>query len=103
MVVSLNDSWKVPIAYFLIDGLSGCERANLVKVCVEKCHDVGVEIVSLTCDGPSCHFTMLSTLGAKIDISQMKPYFTHPSDITRIIYVLLDICHMLKLVRNTLV
>ena len=102
MVVSLNDSWKVPIAYFLIDGLSGCERSNLVKVCVEKCHDVGVEIVSLTCDGPSCHVTMLSTLDAKIDITQMKPYFTHPSDITKIIYVLLDICHMLKLARNTL-
>ena len=79
-------------AYFLIDGLSGCERANLVKVCVEKCHDVSVEIVSLTCDGPSCHFTMLSTLGAKIDITQMKPYFAHPSDIRFTCCLIFAIC-----------
>lgn len=64
IVVSLNSSWKVPIAYFFIDGLSGCERANLVKVCIQKCHDVGVEKVSVSCDGPSCHFTMLNALGA---------------------------------------
>ena len=73
-----------------------------MKVCIEKCHDVDVEIVSLTCDGPSCHFAMLSTVGANIDLNQVKLYFTHPSDITRIIYAMLDICHMLKLVRNIL-
>ena len=30
MVVGVNDSFKVPIGYFLIDGLGGTERANLV-------------------------------------------------------------------------
>ena len=30
MAVSLNDSWKVPCAYFFVNGLSGEERANRI-------------------------------------------------------------------------
>ena len=31
MAVHVNGSWKFPLAYFFIDGLSGSERANLFK------------------------------------------------------------------------
>ena len=60
MVVCMNGSWKVPVAYFLIKGLSGSERANLVHQCISKLNNVGVTVVSLTCDGPSCHFLMVN-------------------------------------------
>jgi len=30
MVVAVNGNWKLPIAYFFIDGLNGGDRANLV-------------------------------------------------------------------------
>ena len=65
-------------------------------------HDIGVDVISLICDGPSCHFATLRTLGACMTPPNLKPYFIHPSDKSKKIYVLLDICHMLKLVRNTL-
>ena len=55
MAVSINSNWKVPLGYFLIDGLSASERANLVKTCLLKLSDIGVKTVSLTCDGPSCN------------------------------------------------
>ena len=32
MVGSVNSTWKVPCAYFLVDGLSGIEHANLIKI-----------------------------------------------------------------------
>ena len=102
MVVSVDGSWKVPCGYFFVNGLSGEERANLVKVCIERLSDVGVKVISLTCDGPSCHFSMLSTLGASLHPSKMIPYFPHPQNKDEKIWVLLDVCHMLKLVRNTL-
>ena len=102
MAVCVNGSWKVPLAYFLVNGLDGKERANIVRLCNEKLSDTGALVVSLTCDGPSCHFSMLSELGANLDPSSMKPYFFNPSDAEAKIYVLLDACHMLKLVRNTL-
>ena len=38
MVVSLNASWKLPVAYFLVVGMSGVERANLVHQCLCRRH-----------------------------------------------------------------
>ena len=99
MVVSLDGSFKVPIAYFFIKGMSGKEKANLVLIAIEKLAGIGVNVVSLTCDGPSAHFAMMRELGASLDPNSMKTFFTSNS---KKIYVFLDICHMLKLVRNIL-
>jgi len=102
MVVGVNQHWKIPVGYFLVNGLSGEERANLVRQCLMKLYDVGVNIVSLTCDGPSCHFSMMKELGAVIDPSNLKGWFVHPSNPLLNVHVIFDVCHMLKLVRNTL-
>ena len=80
MVVSVNSSWEIPCGYFFVDGLSGIERANLVKICFEKLHDVGVNVLSLKCDGPSCHFSMLTELGANLQPLNLKQYFLCPLD-----------------------
>ena len=50
MAVALNSSCKVALGYFLIAGLTGTERANIVTTCILRLHDVGVRVVSLTCD-----------------------------------------------------
>ena len=102
MAVCINKSWKVPLGYFFIDGLTGQERANLVRIAIERLSQVGAKIVSLTSDGPSSHFSMLSELGASLSITNIIPYFPHPTKSKENIQVILDICHMLKLVRNTL-
>lgn len=68
MAVSLNSSWNVPCGYFLIDGLSGLEKANLVEICLRKLHDVGVKVAAFTCDGTSAHFAMLKALGAMLSV-----------------------------------
>ena len=102
MVVGVNSSWKVPIGYFLVDSLTGPEKANLVKLAISRLFSAGITIVSLTCDGPSCHFTMVQELGASCSSDDMRPYFRHPRNSTAKVYIILDVCHMLKLVRNTL-
>ena len=96
MVVAVNESWKLAIGYFLVDGMSGQERANLHRL-----HAVGVRTVSLTCDGPSCHFSMMLALGANLSMDDMNPSFPHPADQMLRVYVILDVCHMLKLLRNS--
>lgn len=75
MVMTLNINWKLPIAYFLIDGMSSRERASLVEQCLVHLKDVGVHCVSLTCDGPSCNSTMLEALGASMALSNLEPLF----------------------------
>ena len=65
-----------------------------------KLHDAGMTTVSLTSDGPSCNQKMMDALGANLDPDNLKPYFMHPIEKDQKVYVLLDICHALKLVRN---
>ena len=102
MAVSVNSSWKVPCGYFLVNGLTGEEKANLTKECITKLHDVGVKVVSFTCDGPTSHQSMLKALGARLSPDNLQAYFEHPCDPKAKIYVFLDACHMIKLVRNTM-
>jgi len=48
MLVALNASWNMPIAYFLITDLSGTERATLVLEALRKLHTIGVIVTSIT-------------------------------------------------------
>eukprot|EP00794_Sanderia_malayensis_P011693 gene11693-12909_t len=76
--VCINGHWNVSGRCLLfIDDMSTFERANLVKVCMERLCDVGAKIVSLTCDGPSCHLTVLSELGACSRPHARKLNFPH--------------------------
>lgn len=108
MVVAIDDSWKIPVAYFLVNGLSGVERASLVTECLHRLRNIGVRTVSLTCDGPHCHFAMLKALGADLNVQTMRPSFPHPEEEQHQdeekwqVHVILDVCHMLKLLRNAL-
>lgn len=102
MLVSLNSNWKIPCGYFFITGMSGEERANVIKQCLLKLHDIGVTVASVTCDGPSCNFSMMDELGVSFDLPNMKSYFPHPADNSMRVNMILDACHMLKLVRNCL-
>lgn len=60
-------------------------------------------IVSLTCDGLASNISMLQKLGCKFDTQEFifQLWFEHPSNDSNI-YVFLDACHMMKLVRNVL-
>lgn len=105
MVVALNASWKLPIAYFLITELTGVEKANIIEEALIRLDDIGIEITSVTCDGPSAHFSMFRALGCVISdpsSADFKPYFIHPNNQNKKVYAILDICHMLKLIRNGL-
>jgi hypothetical protein len=103
MVVAVNDCFKLPVGYFLIDGLGALERANLVNQCLTKLHDVGINVIALTFDGASSNIAMANNLGCNLDVDDVNfsTFFRHPvSDEPVVIFF--DPCHMLKLIRNTL-
>lgn len=102
MLVCLNGSWKVPLGYFLLNGLSANEKASLVKQCLRFVHETGVEVTSFTFDGAPVNFTMAGRLGASItDPLNLKTSFKHP-ETNSDVYIYLDPCHMIKLIRNCL-
>lgn len=80
MVVAIDDNWKLPIAYFLIDGIDSDTSSGLIRSSLIKLQEIGVEVVSLTLDGTSEHLSMVQKLGAKFDttFNVIKPYFLHP-------------------------
>ena len=72
MVVSLNHGWKIPIAFFFVNSLSGKEKANLVQIALDKLRDTGAYVTSITCDGPASHLAMASSLGMTLDPLHLK-------------------------------
>ena len=45
---------------------------------------------------------MFGALGASITPDKLQPYFAHPGNSNVNVYIMLDVCHMLKLIRNTM-
>lgn len=101
LLVSLKETWKIPIAYFLIHSLNGEERANLIRICLRELSLVNTHVVALTFDGTAVNISMCQHLGAQFNIEEANPRFLDPTS-NKPIFIYPDPCHMLKLVRNTL-
>ncbi|EZA47328.1 THAP domain-containing protein [Ooceraea biroi] len=101
MAVAIDDRWKIPLRYFLVNGIDASANAGLIQNCLQRLDEIGVEVVSLTLDGPSQHFTTVRQLGATFDFIDPKPFSLHPSNKKKV-NVIFDACHMLKLFRNCL-
>lgn len=102
MAVAINGHWKLPLGYFLVDGINGQQRANLVNQCLQSMHDAGAMVVSVTCDGAPANLSMLQELGCNFqNLRNLKTTFAHPTT-RQPVAAFLDPCHMLKLIRNAL-
>ncbi|KAG6443087.1 hypothetical protein O3G_MSEX002641 [Manduca sexta] len=101
MLVSLSENWKIPLGYFLAAGISADTKASLIRICLIKCSEVGVFVPSVTFDGCPANFQAVEKLGCNFaDVDNLKTYFIHPSTLDKV-YVLVDPCHIIKLIRNT--
>lgn len=97
----INIKISIPVAHFFIDGLSGAEKAFLLKEILRELTKIDVRVINITFDGYTNNFTTCTLLGASFKLEDLKPYIINPFDKTKI-YISLDICHMLKLTRNCL-
>ncbi|GBP67404.1 DNA transposase THAP9 [Eumeta japonica] len=39
LVTAINGNWKIPVGYFLVDGITGIQRAERVKQCLKLIHE----------------------------------------------------------------
>lgn len=101
LLVCLNSAWKLPIAYYFINSVTGQEKCNLLNRCLSAVHETGLRIVSVTCDGASTNFVAFKQLGCNFDdIYSLQTSFPHPVTGEKVV-AFPDPCHMLKLIRNT--
>lgn len=102
ILVSLNQAWTLPVAYFFIHSLTGEMKSNMILLTLQKCHNIGVKIVSLTFDGCKTNINCMTALGCNLENKEnMQTIFSHPCGGYEIA-VFLDACHMVKLMRNLL-
>ena len=100
MVNCINGSWKIPIAHFFITKMSAEKRANLIRKAIELLNDSGVITVSVTSDNPTCNWKMFEILGANLYDINPKVHLDIKNSLGIPVFVTLDACHLIKLVRN---
>lgn len=101
MVNAVNMKFRIPVGYFFINGLSATKKTELLRTCIEKIKDLGIEISNVTFDGPAAHLSMANQLGAVIKPDDPDPRIGKSFDLPYLV-VLFDPPHMIKLVRNAL-
>lgn len=99
MVVPINSKGKLPISYYFTNTFSGEEKAEIVKNLLRVIDETGADVLSFTFDGASSNISMAENLGATLQFNNLSPFFVNPYTL-RNIYIFLDACHMMKLIRN---
>lgn len=100
LVSGASEDFKIPVSYFLTNGLLAEERAALLNEILIRLADIGIVVVSITFDGLSANLAMCKIMGANFEIDDA--YIFDPVNGDRKIYIILDPAHMLKLIRNCL-
>ncbi|KAK7582638.1 hypothetical protein V9T40_014083 [Parthenolecanium corni] len=101
LLVALNYSWKVPLAYLLVHGIGGLQRSKLLKLTLHLLHEHDIKLHSIAYDGDRVNYTMVEALGADMNVTSpyFKPYFLHPKSKEKI-FVFPDPSHMTKNTRG---
>jgi len=66
MLVGLRSYWKLPIAWFLIKGISAEILAGIIREALCICHEAGVAIRSVCMDGTVHNITAFNKLGCNL-------------------------------------
>lgn len=101
MITILNSNISIPVAYFPITSLDAIEKRDLLIEILTGFHRIGVKVVNVTFDGLKSNRAMCELLGVSFDPKNIIPFFHHPVD-DSLVCIMLDNCHMLKLLRNLL-
>ena len=101
MAAGLKKPWQIPIGYFLTNKTTSEVQSELILEAIKLLFNKAEMIVkSVTFDGPTKNISTAKKLGC--DIENLKGSFPHPCRPDLKVYVILDICHMIKLARNAL-
>ena len=99
MIGSLKKPLSIPLGYFVTHKLNSDVLCQLIKESIKMLHEVGGHVHAVIFDDASKNFGMAEKLGC--NIKNLDGSFSHPCQDDRGVHVIFDICHMIKLARNT--
>jgi hypothetical protein len=102
MAVGLTAPWKIPISYYLTNGLTAEKQRDLVLSVISALHEVaGIRCVAVVMDGHATNQRMVTLLGGFLAADHLDPVVQHPSDAFLPVYLFFDACHLIKNIRNS--
>ena len=102
LVVGMTGHFKHPICYVLQDKCTAIVQAQLIKDCISLLHGVDLQVLAVVIDGSFTNQSTAKHLCCKMKVSHIQPWFHHPHLPNYKVHVVLDICHMIKLMWNLL-
>lgn len=100
---ALADDYFQPIGCFAAKGgTPGVKLAKLVLQAIILLEKAGVKVIAMVCDGAKANRRMWKEFGITGAINSTSYSFEHPCDENRQIFVLSDVPHLFKCIRNRL-
>lgn len=89
------------MGYFFSDGLNATDKKVIVTNVLNALEEAKVKVIAFTFDGTRANILTAELFGChlRIDDHPLVTHFEHPLG-GQNVYVILDGCHMIKLVRN---
>jgi len=92
----MNATWKVPVGYFFINGITADQKSNIIIQCISLLHDTGVRVVALTFDGATTNLSTAKQLQCNLRLNSLQTWFPHPVTKDKM-FIFPDPYHMIKL------
>ena len=97
LAVGMRSAWKLPVAFILPMSATPTQQSQMIHRCVEEINAAGAIVRAVVGDCAAVNLATFRMLGAEIP---SRPQFSIRSQ-SENIYVFLDNCHLIKLVRNS--
>lgn len=101
MLSGINMPVSFPIAHEFVVTLNAAKKSDLLKKVLMEVSKLGAKVKNITFDGMHVNFSTCEEMGASFSIANFNPAIRNPFDNSEV-NVILDPCHMIKLVRNYL-
>lgn len=102
VAVGFQGQWIMPLGYFLLATLRGDLQAQLLRHCIFKLYDLGVQVNSVTSDATAPNIDTAIRLGVVVEGLSVKSTFFHPATPSLEIAYYFDPSHLVSLIHNLL-
>ena len=94
MAVGMKEKWKMPVSFHLTRGVTADQQKTLIMAAIDALQEQNIHVRVVTFDGAVTNMSTAKKLGCNYEHDVY--YFQYEN---RQIYVTLDACHMLKVLR----
>ena len=102
MIGGVTGHWKHHIGYFLQNKIFASIQAQLIKDCIGLLHHEDLLVTALVFDGAFGKQSTATQLDCKKDLSNIQTWFPHLQIPNAKVHVIIDVCHMTKLMQTLL-